>query len=256
MAALLLTLATLFQAPRSPNVDAQRVAMRKLSFLAGKWSGEACFFGGTGAAAEIAQSEDAQSKLDGLLLTVEGVGRNKSNGRLEVQAFAVIFYDDAAGKYRMRATNDGRWLETEITVNESTKTITWGFSLGDAKTNSTLRINEKGEWTELTELTLGSQPPRKYMEVTVRPSLDAPYVAVAAARVKSGATFIYSGSGFTPNRSVLSYLRRPDGREYNPLRIRTNERGEFFHKIDTTMLEVGTFELWAEDEGSHVMSRG
>jgi hypothetical protein len=32
-----------------------------------------------------------------------------------------------------------------------------------------LRINEKGEWTELTEITIGSQPPRKYMDLTVAP---------------------------------------------------------------------------------------
>ena len=38
------------------------------------------------------------------------------------------------------------------------------------------------------------------------------------------------------------------------MRLRTNERGEFFHKIDTTMLDVGTFELWAEDEASKTAS--
>jgi len=53
---------------------------------------------------------------------------------------------------------------------------------------------------------------------------------------------------------VMSHLRRPDGTEYNPLRFRTDERGAFVHKIDTVMLDVGTFEVWAEDEGSTVLS--
>ena len=40
-------------------------------------------------------------------------------------------------------------------------------ALGEIKTSSVLRINEKGEWTEVTEIAIGSQPAWKYMEVTV-----------------------------------------------------------------------------------------
>jgi len=39
--------------------------------------------------------------------------------------------------------------------------------LGEIKTSSVLRINEKEEWTEVTEIAIGSQPAWKYMEVTV-----------------------------------------------------------------------------------------
>ena len=81
-----------------------------------------------------------------------------------------------------------------------------------------------------------------------------PEVTVSPARVKSGDSLLQSGTGFTPNRTVLSHLLRPDGTEYNPLRFRTDERGEFVHRIDTAMLDVGTFELWAEDEASKVVS--
>ena len=81
-----------------------------------------------------------------------------------------------------------------------------------------------------------------------------PEIGVAPARVKSGDPVLLTGTGFTPNRSVMSHLRRPNGSEYNPLRLRTNERGEFVHKIDTVMLDIGTFELWVEDEASSVVS--
>jgi hypothetical protein len=37
------------------------------------------------------------------------------------------------------------------------------FLWGEFKTNTVLRINDRGEWTELGELTIGSQPPRKFM---------------------------------------------------------------------------------------------
>src|SRR6266481_2623716 len=81
-----------------------------------------------------------------------------------------------------------------------------------------------------------------------------PEIGVSPARVQSGDPVLLTGTGFTPNRSVMSHLRRPNGSEYNPLRFRTNERGEFVHKIDTVMLDLGTFESWVEDEGSKQIS--
>ena len=68
----------------------------------------------------------------------------------------------------MRAYNDGRYMETEVRLAESGKGLTWGFTIGQIKTSSTLAINEKGEWTEVGEVTIGTQPPRKFLELTVR----------------------------------------------------------------------------------------
>jgi len=83
---------------------------------------------------------------------------------------------------------------------------------------------------------------------------NKPQIRVSANQVKSGDLVFVMGSGFTPDRSAMSHLRRPDGSEYNPLRLRTNDRGEFSHKIDTTMLDTGRFEIWVEDEASKVLS--
>ena len=100
---------------------------------------------------------------------VEGIGRNKADGKVALQALGIISYDDEAGAYRMRAYNDGRYLETELKLAENGKGITWGFVLGEIKTSSALRIDEKGRWTESTEITIGPQPPRKFIELTVSP---------------------------------------------------------------------------------------
>jgi hypothetical protein len=81
-----------------------------------------------------------------------------------------------------------------------------------------------------------------------------PQITISADRVKSGDVVLLNGSGFTPNRLAMSHLKRPDGTDYNPLRLRTNERGEFVHKIDTVMLDRGTFELWVEDEPAKTVS--
>jgi len=163
-----LLLPCMAQLPRAPDMESQRAAMKKLDFLIGNWSGEALILRRPGDPLELVQTEEAQYKLDGLILIIEGIGRTKSDGKAALQAFGIVSYDDAVGAYRMRAYNDGRYLETELKLTENGKGIAWGFSLGEVKTSSVLRINEKGEWTELHEIAISSQPARKFMELTVR----------------------------------------------------------------------------------------
>jgi hypothetical protein len=83
---------------------------------------------------------------------------------------------------------------------------------------------------------------------------NEPQIRVSPVRVKSGDQVMLTGTGFTANRSAMSHLLRPDDTEYNPLRLRINERGELSHKIDTVMLGLGTFETWVEDEASRAVS--
>jgi hypothetical protein len=153
---------------RNPDIEAQRAAMKKLGFLVGNWSGEARLQRGAAEPAIVVQTEEARCKLDGLILTIEGIGRSKADHTPVLQAFGVISYDDEAGKYHMRAFNDGRFLETEVKLLDHGSGLTWGFALGPYKTSSVLRINQKGEWTELHEITSGAGPARKLMEVTVK----------------------------------------------------------------------------------------
>jgi hypothetical protein len=156
------------QIPRNPDLEAQRLAMKKLDFLVGSWLGEARVAHAAGENTELMQTEEAKYKLDGLILVIEGVGRAQSSGAPMLQAFGIISYDDETQTYRMRAFNDGRFLETKIRLLKEGKGMTWGFVLGEIKTKSVMRINENGDWTELHEITIGSQPPRKLMEVAVR----------------------------------------------------------------------------------------
>jgi integrase len=86
-----------------------------------------------------------------LLLVIEGIGRAKSDGRSVLQAYGLASYDDASGKYHMRAFNDGRWLETETDLTDNGKGLTWGFTIGDVRTKSIMRLTDAGEWTESHE---------------------------------------------------------------------------------------------------------
>jgi hypothetical protein len=156
------------QTPRAPDVKAQRIAMKKLGFLAGEWSGEASVLRGPGQFAELTQTESAQFKLDGLVLEIEGVGRTKADDKLSLQALGLISFDDETGTYRMRAFNDGRWLDTEIKLAGGGNSISWGLAFGEFRTTTVLRIDENGDWTERGELVVGDRPPQKMMELRVR----------------------------------------------------------------------------------------
>jgi hypothetical protein len=140
--------------------------MRKLGFLVGKWTGEARILRG-GESLELLQTEEADYKLDGLVLMIEGIGRHKADGKPALQALGTISYDDETRTYHMRAYNDGRYLETEVRLTENGKGMMWGFALGEIKTSSILRIDDAGDWTEHHEITIGSQPPRKFLQVRV-----------------------------------------------------------------------------------------
>lgn len=122
----------------------------------------------------VSMTENAEYKLDGLILTIEGAGRDAS-GKPALQAFgdSPIFrrlsYDDATSAYHFRTFNDGRYLETEPQVDVERKRMTWSFSLGEIKTSSILQLDEHGNWTEVHNVTIGAQPPRKFMELSVTP---------------------------------------------------------------------------------------
>jgi hypothetical protein len=163
MLALICCILCLYQQPRTPDLNAQRAAMKKLEFLVGKWAGEARMLRGTGDPLVMMQTEEVQYKLDGLVLVIEGVG--KADGKPALQALGVVSYDDETGTYHMRAFNDGRFLETEVKLID--KGFTWGFAVGQYRTSSVMRIDDKGDWTEQHEMTVGTQAPRKYMEVSV-----------------------------------------------------------------------------------------
>ena len=155
------------QQPHTPDLDAQRTAMKKLEFLVGKWAGQTRMLRGPGEPIVMMQTEEAQYKLDGLVLLIEGVGRDKTDGKPALQALGIVSYDDESRTYHMRAFNDGRFLETEVKLIDEGKGMTWGFAVGQYRTTSVLRIDDKGDWTEHHEITIGTQAPRKYMELSV-----------------------------------------------------------------------------------------
>ena len=60
----------------------------------------------------------------------------------------------------MRAFNDGRFLETRSEADR--QRLHLGLSLVDpSRTSSVMRIDDKGDWTERHEITVGTQAPKR-----------------------------------------------------------------------------------------------
>ena len=164
---LLLSLLALNAAPAGaqprPDEQAQREAMKRLTFLVGQWRGEATVAMGPGEPRKLEQTEEVQWKLDGLLLLVEGTGRDPATGRVEFSALATITYDDAARTYRIRAHRAGRYVETELRVLE--RAFEWGFPAGPATITNSMTLDADGRWVETTDAVVNGGPPRRSVEL-------------------------------------------------------------------------------------------
>src|SRR5947208_15789357 len=103
-----LLVTAMVQLPRTPNLEAQRVAMKKLDFLVGTWAGEARLLSRPGEPLILAQTEEAQFKLGGLILEIEGIGRTKPENKRALQALGIDSCDARPSQSYMRAYRHGR----------------------------------------------------------------------------------------------------------------------------------------------------
>jgi hypothetical protein len=145
--------------------------MKKLSFLAGKWAGEAVIIGPSGAV-KVKQTEDVQMKLGGILLVVEGTGRGRipetEPERVVFNAFAAIHYDPADKKYKMRAYNqEGHTVDPELTITENG--FVWEFT--PPKTKVRVRYTAKitgDKWIETGEVSGDDVTWKKFLDMDLK----------------------------------------------------------------------------------------
>ena len=157
-----LSLSLSAQQPASNSVDVQREAMRKLAFMAGHWSGPVTIVRGPGEPLHLNQTEDVAYKLDGLVMMIEGKSTS-ADGKILFSALATIAYDDATHTYRFRAYNDGHYLDTELAVPADG--FSWSFTSGPAHIVNTMHLTGKGEWQEVTEVIVGSNPAHRSVDM-------------------------------------------------------------------------------------------
>jgi hypothetical protein len=168
-AVLAATPISLGQSPPSP--DEQLTAMKKLDFLVGQWTGEGWTEFIPGQRRSFRSTETVQRKLDGLLVTIEGLHRGQmGNSGEEVvvhNAFALISYDARAKAYRFQAfTARGNREDAEAKIGDGK--LEWSMKIpqfGDVRYS--IALDGKGQWSEVGEVTRDGKV-RKFFEMTLR----------------------------------------------------------------------------------------
>jgi hypothetical protein len=152
-----------------PGGAANRDAMKKLDYLAGKWKGDATLFRGK-EETKLTQTEDVQFKLDGVVMLVEGIGRGKLPGKdaegVLFHALAVMSYDAQAKKYKVKAYRaEGQSVDADLTLKE--KGFVWGFKEPGrgAEVRYTMTLTDKNEWHEVGEYSLDGKAWTKFVEM-------------------------------------------------------------------------------------------
>ena len=138
-------------AQHAPNASSQ--AMHKLGYLVGDWRGKASVIVGPGGPVEASQHEVVEWAAGGTVLTIAGLGTIIDGGaeRVVHDAFATIWWDAEANRYRMRAhLANGQAVDAEPVVGADT--LVWGFHHPQAgQLRYTITLTADGDWHEIGE---------------------------------------------------------------------------------------------------------
>lgn len=134
---------------KNESFDKQVEAMKKFDFLVGRWKGSGWIVLGQNNRQTFTIDETLQSKLNGTIVVIEGVGKNAEKTIIH-NAFAVISYNAEKQTCRWNAyTKDG--FSMEATAEVSDKKIIWGFQSQFGQVRYTITLTEKGNWLEVGE---------------------------------------------------------------------------------------------------------
>ncbi|MBP6821054.1 MAG: hypothetical protein KA368_05900 [Acidobacteria bacterium] len=168
LCALLIPVAALAQSAGTSSA----ADMKKLDFMIGDWKGEGWIEMGPGGRKNFKQSESIQSKLNGTVAIIEGLGKSKlpDSGQEVVvhQALAVISFDSAAKKFQFRAFRaDGKTIDAEMTASD--QSLIWGFKdpQRNVEIKYTIKLTDAGQWNEVGEFSMDGKTWRKFFEMTL-----------------------------------------------------------------------------------------
>lgn len=158
-----------------PPGAANQKAMKKLDFLAGKWTGDATVtLGRKGTQVAVKQTEHVEYRLGGTVLLIEGKGTGKRSGQdKEVTLFnalAVISYDAPSSKYSIKAYRaEGMSVDATLTLADGGKGFVWGFKPPQqgGEIRYTMTLTDKGEWREVGEYSPDGKAWTKFIEMTL-----------------------------------------------------------------------------------------
>ena len=146
--------------------------MKVFAHWVGHWKGEGTMQMGPGDPKKSTVDERIESKLDGTILVVEGVGKSTdpaTQKELVVHhAFAVLSYDQQSGNYKFRTyLNDGRSTDAWLKIVDQNK-YQWGFDSPRGKVRYNISIDPvKNTWNEMGEYSQDGNNWMKFFEMNL-----------------------------------------------------------------------------------------
>lgn len=95
-------------------MQTQQEMMRKLAFLVGDWTGERRTFMSDGSIVVSRSSDNIALIVEETVLTIHGRGYAPASTVPENEQFGLIHFDDAAGRYVLRAYGLGSVSTTDV----------------------------------------------------------------------------------------------------------------------------------------------
>jgi hypothetical protein len=145
---LLAPMAAIAQAPGMAEGSRERAALAPLTRLVGLWEGDAKAMIGRGEMHNAKQREVVELGAGGTVLIVRGTGTlPQENNRIIHDAAAMIWFDAATNKLRMRAHRmEGVAVEPDIEVTGDT--LVWGFAVPGGRVRYTAIFSDT-TWHEV-----------------------------------------------------------------------------------------------------------
>jgi hypothetical protein len=153
------------QMPGMPDGSRERAGLAPLARLVGTWEGPASAVVGGGRTEQATQHEQVNFGSGATVLIVRGTGRLK-DGKVIHDATALIWYDAAANKLRMRAHRmEGIAIEPEIELKGDT--LVWGFVVPGGRIRFTTVFTDS-TWHEVGHFLREGAPPIQTMEMRLK----------------------------------------------------------------------------------------
>lgn len=148
-----------------PDVSPRcRQEMKKLAYMVGDWKGEASVRSQSGVL-KLTQTEHIEFKLDSLVLSIEGIGREGE--KISFHAIANINYDAMQQAFTMKSyVKEGFSTNAYFKILEENK-FEWGFDIpSGGKSRYTITLNSATKtWYEIGEYSRDGQQWFNFIEL-------------------------------------------------------------------------------------------
>lgn len=164
------TLSVSLAQERPDTSEKNKEKMLVFKDMVGNWKGDGNLQKGRDSSQKSLVDENVQTKLDGMLLVVEGTGKlADGSGKVVHHAFGVLSYDALADQYKFRAyLVDGRSADAWFNVVGENK-FQWGFDVPGGKIRYTIVIDAAAKtWNETGEFSRDEKTWFKTFEMNLK----------------------------------------------------------------------------------------